>query len=446
MQAKAKNQTLWVLLLALALILLCTGGLWLYVQGAGAETGVQEASVAELPGDNEISITWEKYDNYPPLAESADIEYWTEGYGLTRREKERLASLKEMYANGERPSGKAPAIPEKTGFAIVPLDPDSFAGVTEYYFLPNATLTDEQLLQLIGYGEERGKPFTADTLTEKNSVRGGETQVNRLFSAGESERRRILAQRIYKEGLRPQQQRGLTLPISGIADIPMDPGFSAGIRGFRFLPTRELTDEELLQTLYLDEASGYTYLDQAKLEEMNPAKDSAMARAVLEEFMDMPMASENYLLSYMQNEATGEIRLHAHFQTAEINGKRTNYFARMDLQTGWFIHLGRLDQDIRLTSGAVPQVLPKEMVGTDDRRFEETARTIVEKITGIKARSIRMTNITTCVSDDKALIFEPAQAVYVTLEDGSVFRVGIWLSNGMLESLSLRDTMGLPVL
>lgn len=60
MQTKAnEKQTIWVLVIALALILFCIGGLWAYVQSADAETGVQEASATELPEEDEISVTWE---------------------------------------------------------------------------------------------------------------------------------------------------------------------------------------------------------------------------------------------------------------------------------------------------------------------------------------------------------------------------------------------------
>lgn len=98
----------------------------------------------------------------------------------------------------------APALPAETGFTILPLDPASFGGMTEYYFLQEALFTDKQLLQLIAYGEEKGTPFTADTLTVKNSTRGDTGySVNRLFSSGEGERLLTLARQCMDEGLAP---------------------------------------------------------------------------------------------------------------------------------------------------------------------------------------------------------------------------------------------------
>ncbi len=104
MQSKANNrQTVWVLLIAFVLIALCLGGLWTYIQSADAETGVTETSLAQIPGEDEITITMEKYDNFPPHQETKGFRIWTQGFGLMQIEKDRLEAMKEAYANGARP-------------------------------------------------------------------------------------------------------------------------------------------------------------------------------------------------------------------------------------------------------------------------------------------------------------------------------------------------------
>jgi hypothetical protein len=277
MQVKAsKKQTLGVLLIALVLVSLCTGSLWAYVKNADAETGVTETSAAQIPGEDEFIITREKYDNFPPHQETKDTMFWTQGFGLMKSEKERLAALQMAYLEGKRPSKPVPTQPLNNGLAILPLDPVSFGGETEYYFLPKQALTDDQLLQLIAYGEEKGIPFTADTLTVRNSMRGSDSQSNRKFSAGELGRLTNLMQRAYQEGL-VSPVPGTTdfsTPITGIAYIPLNP-YAYGLDLFALYPLRELTDDELLLDVYaLRLDKGYTILNPAMEVNLNPAADA----------------------------------------------------------------------------------------------------------------------------------------------------------------------------
>jgi hypothetical protein len=172
MQAKANGkQTLWVLAIALVLIAICTGGLWAYVIGAETETGIQDASAAEMPEEARDTIVYESYDEYP--GSNKDVL-------LSEGELRLLEKMQKAYAQGERPVEKTPTLPDKTGFAIIPLNPNDYGGMTEYYILPGRDLTEQEILQLIEHGEEVGVPFTPQTFTTKNSMTPGSGTVNRF--------------------------------------------------------------------------------------------------------------------------------------------------------------------------------------------------------------------------------------------------------------------------
>ncbi len=380
MQTKANGkQTIWVLLIALLLITLCIGGLWVYVKSADAEIGMHEVAVADLPKDENAFITWEKYDNFPPLFETEDDLKWSSGFGLMRNEKERLNSLKAEYANGRRPDLAAPTLPSETGFAILPLDPASYGGLTEYYFLPEALLTDEQILQLIAYGEEKGTPFTADMLTVKNSTRGDSGyHVNRLLSAGEKERLFNLARRCFEDGLVPEQPKAPALPVSGIAYVPLIPEPVFGIDTFIFYPFRELSDEELLWEAYNPSIKDYTLLNISEESDLNPVADNAWMRALLEDVSLMPISANHVQSDYVRKDATEEIRLDGIFESARVNGQKMEYriFVGYPDKQLWYLMVSLNDQNN--PAAAASADVPTESI--QDPKWEETARLVVERI------------------------------------------------------------------
>lgn len=428
MQAKAtKKQTLWVLLIALVLIALCIGGLWAYVKSADAETGVTEAALADIPEEYKSSFTKEKYDNYPLLSYSAS-DYWYQGKALHKSEIPRLHNLMNAYAEGKRPSAKAPSLPGDGPIAIIPLDPKEFSGITEYYILPYDDLTDNQLLMLIDYGEERGAPFTEDTLTTSNCMRGGNTTSNRFFSAGESERLKILLHRISMEGLKPKT-RDLTLqslPVSGVAVIPLNPDrlFSDM---FCLYPTRELTDEELVKILYHSyqkDMEGYAYLDPAKVEGLDPKEDTAKIRSFLEDVMGMPMAAECVRLTYKQKAATGEIHAMAYFKTALISGRDTRYSVYMDKAGGSILYASMYTYNLESGYGTAADYLLPE-VDLNDPRWTEIAKKTVSKLTKEPVASAKAVAVNASSVDG-----EPGVQIEVYLESGSIYVVQILLSTG----------------
>ncbi len=434
-----KKQTLAVLLLSMLLLTLCTGGLWAYVKNADAETGVQETAATELPKEDEISVTWEKYDNFPPTGKEDDLEQRFIGTGLTQEEKRRLPALIEAYTNKKGPALRFPArsLPDVDGLAIVPLDPTDYAGMTEYYILPAESLDDQQMMQLIDYSANKGETFTADTLSSKNCMRGGYSLSNRYLSAGEDERHEILIDRICMDGLWPDSPELsiYKMPVKGMVSIHLRPDKHNGKDAFHLYPIREMTDDELLQSANLDFTEGYTYLKPAEDESLNPAKDAANTRAILEEFMGMPKAAENYMLSYKRKDATGEIRLQCNFRTAEINGIRTYYFAMMDLETGRYLSLNQFAQT-KTTDivNAFKSQIQKEK-GLPDSEILDIAGKLVERVTDTKILDIRLAGVSTDDPGDEYTLVQPAMTVQADLEDGSHYLVQVHVSDGVVETM-----------
>lgn len=433
MQAKAsKNQTVWVLLIAFVLVALCIGGLWAYVKNADAETGVTEATVAQIPGEDEIVITREKYDSFPPHQETKDTRIWTQGFGLMKSEKERLATLQKAYLEGKRPSKPVPAQPLNNGLAILPLDPNSFGGETEYYFLPKQALTDDQLLQLIAHGQEKGIPFTAETLTVKNSMRGSDSQTNRQLSAGELGRRNNLMQRAFQEGLEAQDLDlpDPVLPLSGIAYIPLN-SYAYGFDLFALYPLREMTDEELLldiNKLSFDE--GYTILNPAEETNLNPAADAAKARELLTDVMDMPISAIMLLSVYSSNDSTGETNVHIDFQSAMINGKQTSYSATMDVINRKPIYLGQTVIDLAYREAAVNGEPIKTTEDIHDPRWIGIAKNAVRKCTDALIVQANAEELVGLGNEE-----QPGVRINIIMKNGDAYYVDIRLSDGMVFSV-----------
>ncbi len=427
MPAKAnKKQTLAVLLLSVLLITLCTGGLWFYVKNADAETDITETSPAQIPDAYKMAFTAEKYDNYPLLT-SSDDDYWYQGKALKKSEVLRLAELKKAYAKGVRPIAKAPSLPGGGPIAIIPLNPEAFAGMTEYYLLSADELTNGELLMLIDYGEEKGVPITPDTLTTKNCMRGCNTRSNRNLSAGESERMDILLRRVSMEGLQTvhKELTSSNLPISGAGVIRMDIAIF-GADMFLMYPIREMTDEELLTVLYYvyqKDMDGFTYLNPAKEEGFDPSEDAAKIRAFLEDVMDMPIATENIRLTYKRKDATGEIHTMAYFKTGLVNGRETGYTVYMDKAGGDILYASsqatNLLNEYRFMDDTAS--LEKELKNS---RWVDIARETMPMITKVPVASVKPVAITG--RGDKG---EPCITVEVGLENDDTYMVQILILN-----------------
>lgn len=430
------KQTLWVLTIALVLISLCIGGLWAYVKSADAETGVQEASTTELPEEDEISVTWEKYDNFPPNGKEDDLEQKFIGTGLTRQEKARLPALIEAYTNKTGPGLRFPAspLPDMDDLAIVPLDPNDYAGMTEYYLLPGKVLDDELLLRLIDYSARKGETFSSDMLTSKNCSRGDYYHSNRYLSAGESERSKILVRRAEMEGLflASPELSPENLPVKGVGSIARNYEKFNNYGSFTFYPIREMTDEELLQTICFEISEGYTNLKPEEDENLDPIQDAAKIRALLEEFMGMPMAAENYMLSYRRKNDTGETRLQADFNTAAINGKSTSYFVIIDQRTGQYLFINQH------TWNQLPGTANRQD-STDQptKRLHATncaaiAEALVEKITSIRIASSETSEASVLEQTDEHIISEYLVNVHVKMVNGDLYIVNVRESDGVV--------------
>jgi len=429
MQAKAnKKQTFAVLLLSMLLITLCTGGLWFYIKNADAETGVQEASVTVLPEVGNINITMEKYDNYPVASDYGFL--FENGKILLEEEIRRLSKLVQAYAEGVRPQSNAPSLPDESGFAIVPLDPNEFAGMTEYYLLPDTVLTDQELLMLITYGEKIGVPFTENTLTTKNSARWFDTYCNRALSAGEKERRSNLINRVRMEGLRPKsfESTDLTfakLPVSSVGGIYLYSSEAETFYTFEFYPIREMTDEELLQTIFLaHEEGGYTIVTPTQNNDLNPTEDIAKMRLLLEDNMGMPMSAKSTCLWYSQKDLTGEIRLYAEFKSALVNGKKTEYTVTIQRSSGKILYIDQWTSYPHISSAATPP-LPD----TQDKRFMDMAMKAVSRLTNEETTSASPIGAEASSDSMEAYI-----SFDVSMKEGGLYQVNIRCSDGMLMS------------
>ena len=424
-----KKQTFAVLLISVLLITLCLGGLWAYIKSADAETGVQEASVTALPEAGNISIVMEKYDNYPVASDYGCL--FENGKMLLEVEIRRLTKLVQAYAEGLRPQSSAPSLPDESGFAIVPLDPKAFAGMTEYYLLPDTVLTDEELLMLIAYGEKNGVPFTEDTLTTKNCARWFYTYFNRYLSAGEKERCSNLLNRVRMDGLRPEsyESAGLTtakLPISGVCGIRIYSSEAKTFHTFVFYPNREMTDEELLQTMFLDpEDDGYTIVTPTQNNDLNPAEDKAKMRSLLEKNMGMPMSAKSTCLWYSQNDLTGEIRLFAEFKSALVNGKKTEYTVTVERSSGKVLYIDQWTS-YPYTPGAA-DVPPSPDIY--DKRYMDMALKAVSRLTDEEATSASPTG-----GEANSDSMEAYVSFDVGMKDGGTYAVNIRCSDGMLMS------------
>ncbi len=435
MQTKAsKKQALWVLLISLVLLALCIGGLWSYVKSADAETGVTETSLAQIPGEDGITITMEKYDNFPPHQETKGYKIWALGFGLMEIEKERLAAMKEAYANGTRPTETALTLPQNNTLAILPLDPLSFGGETAYYFLPKSMLGDEQLLQLIDYGERTGKPFTAETLTVRNSMRGSDSMTSRQFSAGELGRYANLAQRAIQEGLkRPESiTPDPSKPLTGVAYIPLNM-YAYGIEMFALYPLRALTDEELLQdfyTLRMDE--GFTLLSPAKETDLNPALDAQKVRALLSDVLQMPASAKLTLLGYKRQDSTGEIRLTATFESARINGKRTDYSISLDLNTWSPLCISQEVDDLAFPDNNIDKMPVPPKVELHDTRWKDITIQAVAKCNADPVDRVEAEGYAYAGNERQACgVFR------VILKNDDTYNVVVQFSDGMVLTVQL---------
>ena len=420
---------LWAFITSFLLITLCIGGLWVYVSNADAETEVKETPVAALPEKDKASIVWEKYDNYP-VASNYGYKFQN-GKVLMEVEIRRLSKLVEAYAEGLRPESSAPSLPEERGFAIVPLDPNEFAGMTEYYFLPDTVLTDQELLMLIAYGEKMNVPFTESTLTTKNCARWFDTYCNRYFSAGESARRSNLNSRVLMEGLRPKSfaPTDITLtklPVSSVCGIRMSSTYAETFYTFEFYPIRELTDEELLQTMFLvHEEGGYSILTPTQNNDLNPTEDKAKMRSLLEDIMGMPMSAKSTSLWYSQKDLASEIGVHAEFQSAMVNGQETKYTVTVERSSEKILYIEQRTS-YPYTPGAADTPLLPEL---QDKRYMNMAMKAISSLTNEEAIFASPTR-----SEASSDSMEAYISFDVSMKNGGTYTVNIKCSDGMLMS------------
>ncbi len=165
---------------------------------------------------------------------------------LTPNEKAKLPQLLEAYAAQERASQSVLDPTTDVEVGVYSLPRDQYEGEAVYVLLPVRELTQDELLAIIAAYDELGLPFTADSLSYRSCMRGGGANANRPMAAEEWDRYQLLLNLYKRQGLRPE---GTGLPIpseSGCGLVKLHEDSFCGLDEFQLLPSRSLTDEELL--------------------------------------------------------------------------------------------------------------------------------------------------------------------------------------------------------
>ena len=196
---------------------------------------------------------------------------------------------------------------------------------------------------------------------------------------------------------------------------------------FHLYPIRELTDEELLQSLYLDYLDGYSYIDPETDAGLNPVADAKKMRAFFEDIMGMPASSENTELTYRRKNGTGEIHLHARFTSALIGGMETSYFAIMKMDTGEILYTNRMQDDKSKPHQAYYIQQPKTDINVRDPRWVEIAKTAVAKLTHLKITKAYAEEVNGTEDNTHLTV-----SVHVSLEDGSLYTTSVMVEDAMI--------------
>lgn len=202
---------------------------------------------------------------------------------LTTGERKRMEKLMAAYAAGERTGDGASVLEAKQNVrvGVYALDPAEYDGERVLLLLPGNCLTDEEMLAILDAYRELGEVFDPDALSERNCVRG-----HTFMGEGAEDERR--------ERLRWLIQRGILrrddVPETMTA-VELDENSFLGSYDGKFIltPYRRLTDDELLDVLFL---SGFK--NESEAIDLPAAERNA--RLALREKNGCPLSME---LTYM---------------------------------------------------------------------------------------------------------------------------------------------------
>lgn len=166
---------------------------------------------------------------------------------LTTGERKRMDKLMAAYAAGER-TGDGVSVLEaekNVRVGVYALDPAEYDGERVMLLLPGNCLTDEEMLAILDAYHQLGETFDPDALNERNCVRG---QMYLRSVTAEDEERWMSLKAQVERGILKREDVPQTLKA-----VEVDGASVLGSQNgkFIFTPYRRLTDDELLDDMFL---------------------------------------------------------------------------------------------------------------------------------------------------------------------------------------------------
>ena len=213
--------------------------------------------------------------------------------------RETMEKLMAAYAAGERTGDGASVLEAKKNVrvGVYALDPAEYDGERVLLLLPGNCLTDEEMLAILDAYRQLGEPFDPDALNERNCVRGHTFMGT---SEGDNEERRARLKGLIQRGIIRREDVPETMTA-----VELDENSFLGSYDGKFIltPYRRLTDDELLDVLFL---SGFK--NESEAIDLPAAERNA--RLALREKNGCPLSMElTYMnTSYDYGEANGHWR------------------------------------------------------------------------------------------------------------------------------------------
>ena len=166
---------------------------------------------------------------------------------LTAGERKRMDKLMAAYAAGKRTGDGASVLEAEKNVrvGVYALDPTEYDGERVLLLLPGNCLTDEEMLAILDAYHTLGETFDPDALNERNCVRG--SMYLRSLTAEDEERWASLKAQV-ERGILKREDVPRTLKA-----VEVDETAVLGSQNgkFIFTPYRRLTDDELLDDMFL---------------------------------------------------------------------------------------------------------------------------------------------------------------------------------------------------
>ena len=166
---------------------------------------------------------------------------------LTTGERKRMDKLMAAYAAGERTGDGASVLEAEKNVrvGVYALDPAEYDGERVMLLLPGNCLTDEEMLAILDAYHQLGETFDPDALNERNCVRG---QMYLRSVTAEDEERWMSLKAQVERGILKREDVPQTLKA-----VEVDGASVLGSQNgkFIFTPYRRLTDDELLDDMFL---------------------------------------------------------------------------------------------------------------------------------------------------------------------------------------------------